>query len=43
MTNLASGKEPESDPPKARLGAAPLERGLLEEKIAILDANDHLA
>jgi transposase len=42
-TKLAPGEELESDRLKARLGAALIERDLLNEKIAILEANRPLA
>jgi hypothetical protein len=38
-TKPATGEDLESDRLKARLGAALIERDLLEEKIAILEAN----
>ena len=38
-TRAATGEELESDRLKARLGAALIERDLLNEKIAILEAN----
>ena len=38
-TKPATGEDLESDRLKARLGAALLERDLLEEKIAVLEAN----
>jgi len=42
-TKLTTGEELESDRLKARLGAALIERDLLHEKIAILEANRPLA
>jgi len=42
-TKPATGEDLESDRLKARLGAALIERDLLEEKIAILEANRPLA
>ena len=42
-TRLDTGEELESDRLKARLGAALIERDLLNEKIAILEANRPLA
>src|SRR5208283_3927259 len=42
-TKPATGEELESDRLKARLGAALIERDLLNEKIAILEANRPLA
>jgi len=42
-TNPATGEELESDRLKAKLGAAVIERDLLHEKIAILQANRPLA
>jgi transposase-like protein len=42
-TRLTNGAEMESDRLKARLGEALIERDLLEEKIAILEANRPLA
>jgi hypothetical protein len=38
-TKPATGEDLESDRLKARLGAALLERDLLEEKIVLLEAN----
>src|SRR5271167_1460596 len=43
MTKPTTGEELESDRLKARLGAALIERDLLNEKIAILEANRPLA
>ena len=42
-TKPASGEELESERLKAKLGAALIERDLLQEKIAILEANRPLA
>src|ERR1700756_2824816 len=42
-TKPASGEELESERLKAKLGAARIERDLLQEKIAILEANRPLA
>ena len=42
-TKPATGEELESDRLKAKLGAALIERDLLEEKIAVLEANRPLA
>ena len=42
-TKPATGEELESDRLKAKLGAALIERELLNEKIAILEANRPLA
>ena len=42
-TKLATGEDLEHDRLKARLGAALIERDLLNEKIAILEANRPLA
>ena len=42
-TKPSSGEELESDRLKAKLGAALIERDLLQEKIAILEANRPLA
>ena len=42
-TKPASGEELESDQLKAKLGAALIERDLLQEKIAMLEANRPLA
>jgi len=42
-TKPATGEDLESDRLKARLGAALIERDLLNEKIAILEANRPLA
>ena len=42
-TRAATGEDLESDRLKARLGAALIERDLLNEKIAILEANRPLA
>jgi transposase len=42
-TRLETGEELESDRLRARLGAALIERDLLNEKIAILEANRPLA
>ena len=42
-TKLTSGEELESERLKAKLGAALIERDLLQEKIAILEANHPLA
>ena len=39
MTRAATGEELESERLKARLGAALIERDLLNEKIALLEAN----
>ena len=39
MTPAATGEEPESERLKAKLEAALIERDLLNEKIAILEAN----
>ena len=43
MTKPTTGEELESDRLKARLGAALIERDLLNEKIAILEADRPLA
>jgi transposase len=43
ITKPATGEDLESDRLKARLGAALIERDLLNEKIAILEANRPLA
>ena len=43
MTKPVAGEDLESDRLKARLGAALIERDLLNEKIAILEANRPLA
>ncbi len=42
-TKPATGEDLESDRLKSRLGAAPVERDLLNEKIAILEADRPLA
>jgi transposase len=42
-TKLTAGEDLESDRLKTRLGAALIERDLLNEKIAILEANRPLA
>jgi transposase len=42
-TKPATGEELESDRLKTKLGAAPIERDLLHEKIAILEAHRPLA
>jgi transposase len=42
-TKPATGEEPESERLKAKLGAALIERDLLQERIAILEANRPLA
>ena len=39
MTRAATGEELESERLKAKLGAALIERDLLNEKIALLEAN----
>ena len=42
-TKPATGEEPESERLKAKLGAALIEPDLLDEKIAVLEANRLLA